>query len=138
EPPVRPGHQRHAHRHGRQYARPPARREPFRPLPCALVLRRTRKTSRPQPDSLEGIARGCYEPGHLPLGAVVKLVITPACHAGGRGFESRPPRSDPPFFGCFAKEIAPGAISGRFPVSPPGSTGKGSPKPSRTASASRT
>src|ERR1044071_1872523 len=25
-------------------------------------------------------------------GAVVKLVITPACHAGGRGFKSRPLR----------------------------------------------
>jgi hypothetical protein len=26
------------------------------------------------------------------FGVVVKLVITPACHAGGRGFKSRPSR----------------------------------------------
>ena len=38
-------------------------------------------------------AFGYFRPlSALPRGVVVKLVITPPCHGGGRGFESRPPR----------------------------------------------
>jgi hypothetical protein len=76
--------------------------------PCASAARTDATPNPRSPDRVEHLPDRAkivldawppprYEPAHeRRRGAVVKLVITPACHAGGRGFESRPLRQGNP------------------------------------------
>ena len=57
-----------------------------------VVFRRCKGTKKKLKKSLQELKTGLYLHSQLCNGLVVQLVRIPACHAGGREFESRPDR----------------------------------------------